>query len=122
MVQTMARLLLKPNPDNATISELKELARIGSSETALRCTALQMLLNNIDRKLVCSTLLVSDRSIRNWINAFNKSGADGLIVNRRPGRTQIIRGSQAGKLSKLRYPLRDRSISSSAAAGDFFIL
>ena len=35
----MARALLIPNPGNATIEELKQVSRIGSSETAIRCTA-----------------------------------------------------------------------------------
>ena len=37
----MARHLLKPNPENASISELKEAARVGSNETSIRCTAIQ---------------------------------------------------------------------------------
>ena len=45
----MARHLLEPNPHNATIEELKDTDRIGSSETALRCTAIQMLLVGINR-------------------------------------------------------------------------
>ena len=49
----MARALLKPNPDNASIHELKEAGRVGSDETALRCTAIQMLIVGISRAQVC---------------------------------------------------------------------
>ena len=40
----MAQRLLKPNPENASMHELKEAARVGTTETGLRCTAMQMLL------------------------------------------------------------------------------
>jgi transposase len=97
----MARALLIPNPENATIEELKQVARVGSIETAIRCTAIQMLLAGADRPLVCSSVLVTDRALRKWINAFNTSGADGLIVNKRPGRMAIIKDQQAIELSEL---------------------
>jgi len=97
----MARTLLIPDPENATIEELKVVSRIGSIETAVRCTAIQMLLAGADRELVRSSLLVTDRSLRKWINCFNQSGVDGLIVNKRPGRMAIIRDQQAEKLADL---------------------
>ena len=97
----MARALLIPNPENATIEELKQVARVGSIETAIRCSAIQMLLAGADRPLVCSSVLVTDRALRKWINAFNTSGADGLIVNKRPGRMAIIKDQQAIELSEL---------------------
>ena len=40
----MARVLLIANPENATIEELKQVSRVGSNETATRCSAIQMLL------------------------------------------------------------------------------
>ena len=97
----MARAPLIPIPDNATIQELKAVARVGSSETATRCTAIQMLLAGIDRQLVCSALDVTDRALWKWIQLFNRCGADGLIINKRPGRTAIIRGNQAADLLQL---------------------
>ena len=97
----MARPLLSPNPHNATIEELKQVSRVGSNETATRCTAIQMLLAGADRDLVCSALLVTNRALRTWINRFNESGVDGLIVKKRPGRTAIIRGQQAEDLAEL---------------------
>jgi hypothetical protein len=66
----MARPLLIANPENATIEELKEVSRVGSIETATRCTAIQMLLAGANRDLVCNALLVTNRAIRKWINRF----------------------------------------------------
>lgn len=97
----MARPLLTPNPENATIEELKQVSRVSSSETATRCTAIQMLLVGADRELVCQALLVTNRALRKWINRFNHSGVDGLIVKKRPGRMAIINGQQAVDIANL---------------------
>ena len=97
----MTRPLLEPNAQNASIHELKEAARVGSNETSLRCTAIQMLIVGISRSQVCLALLVTNRALRKWINAFNHSGVDGLIVRKRPGRTAILKGQQAEELIKL---------------------
>ncbi len=97
----MARALLIPNPENASIEELKQLSRIGSSETATRCTAIQMLLAGASRELVCDALLVTNRALRKWINCFNRAGVDGLIVKKRPGRMRIITEQQAPELAQL---------------------
>jgi hypothetical protein len=72
----MARALLIPNAHNATIKELKQVSRVGSNETATRCTAIQMLLAGADRTLVCNALLVTNRALRRWINGFNQRGVD----------------------------------------------
>ena len=97
----MTRPLLEPNAQNASIHELKEAARVGSNETSLRCTAIQMLIVGISRSQVCLALLVTNRALRKWINAFNHSGVDGLIVRKRPGRTAILKGQRAEELIKL---------------------
>ena len=55
----MARARLTLNPENASIKELKEAARVGSSETATRCMAIQMLLAGAERQLVCDALVVT---------------------------------------------------------------
>ena len=99
MLLTMAQRLLTPNPQNASILELKEVGRVGSSETALRCTAMQMLIVGISREQLCRALLVTERALRKWINAFNRSGVDGLIANKRPGRTALISAEQAEELA-----------------------
>ena len=97
----MARSLIIPNPGNATIEELKLVSRVGSSETATRCTAIQMLLAGATRELVCQALLVTNRALRKWINCFNHSGVDGLIAKKRPGRMAIINGQQAVDIANL---------------------
>ena len=97
----MARVLLIANPENATIEELKQVSRVGSNETATRCSAIQMLLAGADRQLVCKALLVTNRALRKWINRFNQCGVDGLIVKKRPGRMTIIKDQQAPQLVQL---------------------
>ena len=97
----MARRLLEPDAENGTRSELKEAGRVGSNETALRCTAIQMLLSGISRDQVVEALLVTERALRKWVKLFNESGVDGLIVKKRPGRTAILRGQQAEELVEL---------------------
>jgi len=97
----MARNLLIPDPHNASIQELKLVSRVGSNETATRCTAIQMLLAGAKRELVSSALLVTNRALRKWIKCFNDSGVDGLIVKKRPGRMAIINNKQATELSQL---------------------
>ncbi len=97
----MARPLLIAHPENATIEELKQVSRVGSNETATRCSAIQMLLAGINRELVCNALLVTNRALRKWINRFNQCGVDGLIVKKRPGRMAIINDQQAPELAEL---------------------
>jgi transposase len=97
----VARPLLEPHAQNDSIHELKETARVGSSESALRCTAIQMLIVGISRGQVCQALLVTNRALRKWINAFNHSGIDGLIVRKKPRRKAILTGKRAEELTKL---------------------
>ena len=97
----MARRLLMASPENASILELKEAARVELNETALRYTAIQLLVTGISRVQICEALLVSERSLRSWIKAFNERGVDGLIVKKRPVRTAIFNGEQAAVLAKL---------------------
>ena len=68
----MARPLLIARPENATIEELKQVSRVGSNETATRCSAIQMLLAGINTELVCNALLVTNRALRKWIKRFNQ--------------------------------------------------
>ena len=90
----MARPRTEPNPENASLQSLKETARVGSSETALRCTAIQMLITSLSREQVCAALLVTERALLKWIHAFNASGIDGLIVKNRTGRPRKIEKEQ----------------------------
>jgi hypothetical protein len=73
----MASSLLNPNPENASLHELKNTARIGSGETSLRCTAIQMLLANLPLNQICKALLIFKRSLRIWISLFNEKGRMG---------------------------------------------
>jgi hypothetical protein len=52
--ELMAQPLLIAHPENATIEGLKQVSRLGSNETATRCSASQMLLAGADRQLVCN--------------------------------------------------------------------
>ncbi len=60
------------HPENATIEGLKQVCRLGSNETATRCSAIQILLAGVDRELVCNALLGTIRALRKWINRFNQ--------------------------------------------------
>lgn len=97
----MAKARLKPNPENATIAELKEAGRVGSIETAQRCTAIQMLIAGVAREQVCVALEVTLRSLQKWTKAFNERGVDGLIVRKGRGRKKIIDEKQAEELERL---------------------
>lgn len=97
----MARPLLIPNPENASIEDLLKTSRAGTPETASRCMAIQMLLAGLSRSNVRAVLLVKERSIREWIKAFNEMGVDGLIANKRPGRPHIIGKNKAVDLVEL---------------------
>lgn len=86
----MARPQIQPNPENASIHDLKEAARVGNHETAIRCTAIQMLIVGVPREQVCSALEVSMRALQKWIPLFNQQGIDGIIAKPRPGRMRKI--------------------------------
>jgi len=47
---------------------------------------------------------MADRALCKWIKAFNDRGVDGFIVKKRPGRTMILQGKQAQKLTELINP------------------
>ncbi len=60
--------LLIAQRENATIEELKQVSRLGTNETATRCSVIQMLLAGADRQPVCKALLVTNRALRKWFN------------------------------------------------------
>jgi len=97
----MAPPLLIPDPENATIEELKQVSRVGSNQTATRCTAIQMLLAGVSRELVRDALLVTNRALRKWINLFNQCGVDGLIVK------NYVCKSEEKLLERLDQPILD---------------
>jgi transposase len=51
-------------------------------------------------KLVRKSFLITDRTLRKWINLFNQSGVDELIVKKRPGRTAIIKPEKIYEFSE----------------------
>jgi len=61
----MAWPLPIPHRENATIEDLKQDSRVGCNETAIRCSAIQMLLAGVDRDLICKALLVTKCAFRN---------------------------------------------------------
>lgn len=97
----MARPRLVPNPDNASIHDLKEAARVGSIETSTRCTAIQLLITGVSREQVRTALLVSDRALVKWIRAFNECGVDGLITQKHTGRARKISEASASQFVDL---------------------
>lgn len=97
----MAPQPLIPNPENASLRELKGAGKVGTFETGVRCNAIQMLVVGIPREQVCRALQITERSLRTWIRLFNEYGVDGLIVNKRPGRPHIIGKEKAIELSDL---------------------
>ena len=102
----MCRRRLEPNEENGSIKELKSVSRVGSIETAGRCTAIQMLLADADREVVCKALMVSERAVRKWIKASNARGVDELIVNKRPGRKAILADRSQELVELIEQPQR----------------
>ena len=60
----MTRPLLLRNTQNANIEAFKQFARVGSNQTATRCTGNQALLTTALLQLVCDALLVTSRVLR----------------------------------------------------------
>ena len=59
----MARVLLIANPENATIEELKQVSRVGSNETATRCSAIQIMATLVKP-------IRSNAAMRRWYGFF----------------------------------------------------
>ena len=78
----MAQPLLIAHPHNASIEELKQVSRVGSNETATRCSAIQMLLAGADRQLVCNALLVTNILIMDNASCTNAKPPIGTIGSR----------------------------------------
>jgi transposase len=86
----MSRLCNKPNAENASLQELQKMFRIGTIETQRRCMGIIMLLTGSNREQVCRSFEITDRTLRNWVFAFNTCGIDGLINKKRPGAPKKI--------------------------------
>ncbi len=74
-----------------TIEELKQFPRVGSYQTATRCTGIQVSLTGADTEPDCNALLVTSCALKKWIKHFNHCGVDGLIVKKWTGRMAITK-------------------------------
>jgi len=86
----MPRICTEPNPENASLQELQKMFRIGTLETQRRCMAMIMLLTGSNRDQVCRSFEITNRTLRNWVFAFNVCGIDGLVSKKRPGAPKKI--------------------------------
>jgi transposase len=94
----VARSLLIPNPENASLADLQAMRRVGNRETDRRCLVIIMLLIGSSREQVMKTVELSDSAIRKIIRAFNAYGPDGLVAKKRTGRTPLITGQQKDEI------------------------
>jgi transposase len=90
----VARRYLAPNPENASLADLRSARKAGNRETDRRCLVIIMLLVGSTREQVMKTVELTDDAIRKIITAFNLYGVDGLIARKRPGRAPLISGEQ----------------------------
>jgi transposase len=98
MLSPMARRLIQPNPENASLADLHAAIRAGSYETQRRCMAIVMLITGIEREQVCRAMEACDSALRKWVRAFNLQGIDGLIVRKRPGAPRKIAPDTAERI------------------------
>jgi len=94
----MARSLVVPNPENASLADLQAVRRAGNRETDRRCLVIIMLLIGSTRDQVMKTVELSDSAIRKIIRAFNAYGPDGCIAKKRTGRTPLITGQRKAEI------------------------
>ena len=87
----MAIRTLHPAPENCTLEELNVAIRATRSQCAHdRMLAIKMLLLDAAVSFVCATFSVAEKTLRNWIKAFNRQGIDGLVDKPRSGRPVSI--------------------------------
>jgi transposase len=59
--------------------------------SSIRLNAIRPLLLGVPRKTVCEIFCRTDRSIRLWIELFNRGGIDALITRVKPGRPRKVK-------------------------------
>jgi len=92
----MVRECLRPNAENASLSELEAAAKYASTQRAHnRFRAMIALVMGFERQDVAKLFGVSERAVRRWIRAFNEQGVDGLLEEPHPGRPRKITPEQA---------------------------
>jgi transposase len=90
----VAQRYLTPNPDNASLADLRAAQRAGNRETNQRCLVIIMLLTGCTREQVMKVFDISDSAVRKIVIAFNRYGVDGVIAKKRTGRTRAIPETQ----------------------------
>jgi transposase len=90
----VAQRYLRPNPENASRSDLRAALRAGNRETNQRCLVIIMLLTGSTREQVMEVFDITESAIKKIITAFNAYGIDGLIAKKRTGRKPIISRAQ----------------------------
>jgi transposase len=83
---------LHPNPENATLDELKVAMEAAPNKRSyIRLNAIRSLLLGMERSTLCQQFCRSDRMVRLWIELFNRGGIDALITKPRPGRRRKVK-------------------------------
>lgn len=100
----------EPNPENATLEELKvAMDAAPNKRSYIRLGGIRALLMGFRREVVCELYNRSDRSLRLWIEMFNRGGIDALITKRPGGRRRKVK---LQKLQDLLIPvLEDPSLA-----------
>lgn len=83
---------MEPNPENATLDELKVAMEAASNlRSYIRLNAIRSLLLGIPRSTLCQQFCRSDRMVRLWIELFNRGGINALITRPQPGRPRKVK-------------------------------
>ncbi len=90
----MAQRYLRPNPENASLADLRATLRAGNRETNQRCLVIIMLLTGSTREQVMEVFAITESAIKKIVTAFNAYGIDGCIAKKRTGRKPIISREQ----------------------------
>ena len=94
----MARALATPNPENASLDDLRAAMRAGNRETYRRCVVIVMLLTGSSRDQVARAFDLCDSALRKIVRAFNLYGVDGLAAKRRAGRPRAVGAAQENRI------------------------
>lgn len=98
----MSRRRTLPNPENASLADLETAAKVAPSKrSSVRLRAIKALIIGIDFMQVMALFDVAERTLRDWISAFNQQGIDGVIERNHPGRPRVIAEEQATYLHGL---------------------
>jgi transposase len=88
----LPRAELKPNPENATLEELRVAMEAAPNKRSyIRLNAIRSLLLGMSRASVSQQFCRTERMLRLWIEQFNRGGIDALITRVRPGRPRKVK-------------------------------